>query len=52
MKSSRVLSAMRLPDEIASTVIRVSFGPSTSEADIDRFLAEWRKIGSRAKAAA
>jgi len=52
MKSSRVLSAMGIPDEIASTVIRVSFGPSTSEADVDRFVAEWRKIGSRAKAAA
>ena len=52
MKSSRVLSAMGVPDKIASTVIRVSFGPSTSEADIDRFVAEWRKIGSRAKAAA
>lgn len=52
MKPSRVLKAMRIPDEIASTVIRVSFGPSTSESDIDRFLAEWRKIGGRAKAAA
>jgi cysteine desulfurase len=52
MKSSRVLSAMDIPDEIASTVIRVSFGPSTSEADLHRFVAEWRKIGGRAKAAA
>jgi len=52
MKASRVLSAMHIADEISSTVIRVSFGPDTSEADIDRFLAEWRKIGSRAKAAA
>ncbi len=50
MKASRVLKAMRIPDEIASAVIRVSFGPSTSEHDIDRFFAEWRKIGSRAKA--
>ena len=38
MKPSRVLTAMGVPDEIASTVIRVSFGPSTTEADIDRFL--------------
>jgi len=52
MKSSRVLSAMGLPGEIASTVIRVSFGPSTSEADVDRFLSEWRKIAARAKAQA
>ena len=46
------LSAMGLSPEIASTVIRVSFGPSTSESDIDRFLAEWRKIAARAKAQA
>jgi cysteine desulfurase len=52
MKPSRVLAAMGLPDEIASTVIRVSFGPSTSEADIERFLGEWRKIANRAKARA
>jgi cysteine desulfurase len=52
MKPSRVLSAMGIPDKIASTVIRVSFGPWTSDADIDRFLAEWRKIADRAKAQA
>jgi cysteine desulfurase len=52
MKTSRVLSAMGLPPEIASCAIRVSFGPSTTEADVDRFLAEWRKIASRAKAQA
>ena len=52
MKSSRVLGAMGVPKEIASSVIRVSFGPSTSRADVDRFLSEWRKIGNRAKAVA
>lgn len=52
MKPSRVLAAMGVPDEIASCVIRVSFGPSTSEADADRFLGEWRKIAGRAKAQA
>ena len=52
MKPSRVLSAMGLPPEIASTVIRVSFGPSTSDADVDRWLTEWRKIAARAKAQA
>ena len=39
------------PEEIAAA-IRVSFGPSTEEPDIDRFLAEWRKIASRRKARA
>lgn len=52
MKPSRVVSAMGLPEDIASTVIRVSFGPSTSEADIDRFLTVWRKIRNHAKAQA
>jgi cysteine desulfurase len=52
MKPSRVLSAMGVPPEVASSVIRVSFGPSTSEADVDRFLIHWREIASRAKARA
>ena len=52
MKPSRVLGAMGVPEKIATSVIRVSFGPSTSRADVDRFLSEWRKIGNRAKAAA
>ena len=52
MKPSRVLSAMGVADDIASTVIRVSFGPSTSEADIERFFAEWGKIAAHAKARA
>ena len=52
MKPSRVLGAMGVPEGLAASVIRVSFGPSTGEADIDRFTAEWRRIASRAKAAA
>jgi len=52
MKPSRVLAAMGVPDDAASTVIRVSFGSSTSEADIDRFVAEWRRISARARAQA
>jgi cysteine desulfurase len=52
MKPSRVLAAMGIPEDVAGTVIRVSFGPKTSEADIARFATEWRRIGSRAKAEA
>ena len=52
MKPSRVLAAMRVPAELAGSTIRVSFGPSTSEADIDRFLGEWRRMRNRAKAKA
>jgi cysteine desulfurase len=48
MKPSLVLEAMNLPAEIASCFIRVSFGPDTNEEDIDRFVAEWRRIRDRA----
>jgi len=39
---------MGLPSEIGSCFIRISFGPQTAEADIDRFLDEWRRIYERA----
>jgi cysteine desulfurase len=48
MKPSVVLEAMGLPAEIASCFIRVSFGPNTSEADVDRFVEEWVRIRGRA----
>lgn len=47
MKASPVLAAMGVPPEVAGCFIRVSFGPDTSEADVDRFLAEWRRIRDR-----
>jgi cysteine desulfurase len=49
MKASRVLEAMAVAPRIASTVVRVSFGPSTSAADIDRFVGEWRRIRAAAE---
>jgi cysteine desulfurase len=52
MKASEVLAAMNVPPEVAAGFVRVSFGPDTSEADIDRFLAEWRRIRTRSKAEA
>ena len=51
MKPSHVLAAMKVPPEIAAATIRVSFGPATSEAEIDAFLAEWSRIAERARAA-
>ncbi len=51
MKGSAVLAAMNVPADVASSFIRVSFGSQTSEADVDRFLAEWRRVASRAQAA-
>jgi cysteine desulfurase len=52
MKPSRVLSAMGIREDVAACVIRVSFGPGTNEEDVERFVAEWRRIKSRAKAQA
>jgi cysteine desulfurase len=52
MKGSAVLAAMRIAPEIAGGFLRISFGPSTSEADVERFLAEWRKIAARRSRAA
>ena len=52
MKTSRVLAAMGAGPEIASSFLRISFGPATSEADVERFLVEWRGIANRARAAA
>jgi cysteine desulfurase len=51
MKASDVLAAMQVPEDVATGFIRVSFGPYTSEEDVTRFLEEWRRIASRAKAA-
>ena len=51
MKESRVLKAMQVDSAIASAALRVSFGPCTSEADVDAFLAEWQRIASRQRAA-
>lgn len=52
MKPSGVLSAMGLDVETSATVIRVSFGVSTSEDDIGRFVSAWRQIKNRSKAEA
>ncbi|MBA2466173.1 MAG: aminotransferase class V-fold PLP-dependent enzyme [Sphingomonas sp.] len=49
MKPSHVLEAMGVPAAIAASVIRVSFGPQSSAADVDRFLAEWRRVALAAK---
>ncbi len=51
LKTSHVLGAMGWGVREASEVVRVSFGPETNVADIDRFIGVWRNIASRAKAA-
>ncbi len=52
MKESHVLAAMGVASDLAASFLRVSFGPATSEADIDAFLAEWRRIADRTQRAA
>jgi cysteine desulfurase len=52
MKSSSVLAAMGVPADVAAGFLRISFGPHTSEEDVERFLGEWRRIAGRAKACA
>ena len=52
MKASSVLAAMGVSADVAGGFLRVSFGPHTSEADVNRFLDEWRRIRSRIKAEA
>src|SRR3546814_3361538 len=42
LKTSHVLRAMGWDDARAGEAVRVSFGPDTSEADVDRFVAAWR----------
>lgn len=51
MKGSSVLAAMGVDPEVAGGFLRISFGPRTSESDVDAFLAEWHRIASRSRAA-
>ena len=48
MKASPVMAAMGAPDDVASSFVRISFGPDTSKEDVDRFIAEWQRIHDRA----
>jgi cysteine desulfurase len=51
LKTSHVLGAMGWDAKAASEVIRVSFGPETSETELSIFIEVWRNIAARAKAA-
>ena len=41
---SHVLAAMGVPAELARGAVRVSIGPATTEAEIDRFLKVWQTL--------
>jgi cysteine desulfurase len=51
MKESAVLAAMGVEPEIAGGFLRVSFGPHTTDFEVDAFLGEWARIAGRARAA-
>jgi cysteine desulfurase len=51
MKESAVLAAMGIAPEVAKGFLRISFGPRTTDVEVDAFLAEWSRIASRARAA-
>uniref|UniRef100_UPI0026020923 aminotransferase class V-fold PLP-dependent enzyme n=1 Tax=uncultured Sphingobium sp. TaxID=316087 RepID=UPI0026020923 len=49
LKTSHVLGAMGWDEAEAGEVVRVSFGPQTSEGDVDRFLVVWTAMAQRAR---
>lgn len=49
LKTSHVLHAMGWEEGPASEVVRVSFGPDTGEAGVDRFIAVWTRMAARAR---
>jgi cysteine desulfurase len=51
LKPSHVLAAMGWDAAAAREVVRVSFGRSTAEADVDRFAGLWTAMASRRRAA-
>jgi cysteine desulfurase len=49
LKASHVLTAMGWDDVAAGEVVRVSFGPQTSAADIERFMDAWTRIAAKGR---
>ena len=52
LRTSHVLSALGMDGKAAAEVIRVSIGPETVDADIERFIEAWREIAGGGRAAA
>lgn len=50
-KASFVLAAMGVDPALSASYLRTSFGPETSEADVDAFLAEFARLADRVRAA-
>ncbi|RVQ64745.1 aminotransferase class V-fold PLP-dependent enzyme [Croceicoccus ponticola] len=52
LRPSRVLTAMGMTEKASSEVIRVSIGPDTRDADVDRFLEVWSGLAAQVGAGA
>ena len=48
-KASHVLAAMNVEPDLAASYLRTSFGPDTSAADVETFLAEFERIAGRTR---
>jgi len=46
-KSSSVLSAMGVADDVAKTAVRVSFGPDSTKADMESFVSVYKDLYQR-----
>ena len=51
-KASHVLEAMGVEPELAAGFLRLSFGPGTSEAEVDAFVTEFTRVAERRARAA
>jgi cysteine desulfurase len=51
LKRGHVLEAMGWAEARAAEVVRVSFGRDTTEAEVDRFAAQWAQLAARQRAA-
>ena len=51
LRPSHVLAAMGWDEEAAREVVRVSFGPSTTAEEVDRFADLWRAMSGKRRAA-
>ena len=52
MKPSHVLAAMGWDEAAGREVIRVSFGRTTTAAEVDAFVAAWRQMARTTRRAA
>jgi cysteine desulfurase len=50
VQASQVLQAMGIGEDLAGYAIRISFGWSTTAAEIDRFIEAWIRIHGRLRA--